>query len=193
MKKYLYLIIFILLISNVYAINFKDITSFERDNKNNVCDKGEFPLLDKDCKLDFSDIMNKVWFWKILLIAGIYYLVKKKDLLDKRVIAVILIIILISSISFKEEPKQEGEILKINKTEQQEEVNPLEKTSVEKALDWFLGLGERIAGENVSPIIGWIILITIIWVVSGILNIGEDIRDRFFDFKIKNWFRRKIK
>ena len=189
MKKLLILTFVMLLsvIPIIYAMNFTDLFSFERDDKNNICDKGEFPIIDKDCKLDFSDIMNKVWFWKVLLIIGLFYMLKKKDILNKNVIIVLLVILIAFTMPIKEKPELEGEIVKINQTE--DLINPLEKTTAEKIIDGIGSLGSRLSPDR--PIIGWAVIGIILWILSGIFSTSGDIRDRFFDFKIKNLFRGK--
>lgn len=107
MKHLIYLIIFILLLTSVYAecpeTNvFKRLISNCKTPDNGICEDNEYVLKDKDCSIltdgKFRSFIFDMWFLKLLLFIGIIMYFKKNP--NYSLVLFIALLILVMSGQF---------------------------------------------------------------------------------------------
>lgn len=79
----------LVMIPSALAIPFIDKVISMEHNKDNICQDGEFPLINKECNLPWDDInnfnfFNYGWLYKLLTIGLIYLIIWNKKVLKDR-------------------------------------------------------------------------------------------------------------
>jgi hypothetical protein len=166
MRKIILILAMLLLVSTVYADCDKNASFVERltstcKENNNICDDGEYLLLDEDCKIKWKDHFNDMWLAKLLLIVSLILLLYKSNR-DKKILAVFIIALVfinytpsLKEARFKTTVKnpflKNTTIIKINNTN---------ATNRDILLNDFKQIGSKVSRNH--PLMGFIFLVILL-------------------------------
>ena len=160
-----------------------------------ICDNGENPVWHpNECPLKFD--LKYAWCLYLLIAGVLGILLYNKFKAHKNILLIISVLLLLFMFMAPEEQIKEKTNIIYNTTNTTEKDTytidlssdkiEVPKSSLEKGFDWFFGLGKRVAGEHSSPIIGWVFIIFVVWILLSIFGVLDNFKDKF----IKNKLRR---